>query len=322
MRSVILVVLLVASAAIARATPADTDQAQEREATAERKVTELTAQQKAQSQRYESELQTIDKLKQQRVSWRRNRELGDNLAASLETANQLAATTRELATAQDAVGTTRKALIDAIDAEVAAGATGPRADRLAQLRGQFAPAANRAHKIVIPDTQVDPLADPEELDQQAAALRQSETQLSVQVAGLEAQGKELDHMALLRKQHERAGELGTRDDDQSHRNATHATGGQGDGAAAPTSIGTPPTGAGANTDRSPSGFESEASIVLADVVDAPTIDSLARAQRSGNPQERAAAVKKTRDAVAARLDRLRQQRAQIESRAKTLRQKH
>jgi len=323
MRSVILVVLLVASAT-AWASPADTDQAQEREATTERRVTELTAQQKAQSQRYEGELQAIDKLKQQRVSWRRNRELGDNLAASLETANQLAATTRELATAQDAVGNTRKALIDAIDTEV--GATGPRADRLAQLRGQLAPAANRAHKIVIPDAQVDPLADPEELDQQAAALRQSETQLSVQVAGLEAQGKELDHMVLLRKQHERAVELGTRDDDQSHRNTTHATNGQA-GDAAPTSIGTPTgggtgSGAGANSDHSPSGFESEASIVLADVVDAPTIDSLARAQRSGNPQERAAAVKKTRDAVAARLDHLRQQRAQIEARAKTLRQKH
>ncbi len=333
MRWLVILVLTVA-AATAWADPAATDQAQDRAAAADRKVSELATQQTKLSQRYEGELQTIDRLKQQRASWRRDGELKDNLAASLETANQLAAVSRELTTARATVGTARQALVAAIDAELATGATGQRATRLAQLRGQVAPAASHARKIVIPDAQVDPLADPEELDQQAAALRQSEAQLSNQVVGLEAQGKELDRVVRLRQQHERAIALGTRDDDQSHRTATHpggqtdgVTGGAGvsvptNGAPPPGPQGTTLTGAGNNSDRSPSGFESEASVVLADVVDAPTIDNLARAQRSGDPSARAAAVKQTRDAVAARLDRLKQQRAQIEARAKLLRQKH
>jgi hypothetical protein len=67
------------------------------------------------------------------------------------------------------------------------------------------------------------------------------------------------------------------------------------------------------------GYESEALVVLVNVVDATTIDALTRAQRSGDPAQRAETARKTRDAVKARMDSLAKKRAQIEARAKSLR---
>ncbi|MEO7095882.1 MAG: hypothetical protein ABI175_21660, partial [Polyangiales bacterium] len=65
------------------------------------------------------------------------------------------------------------------------------------------------------------------------------------------------------------------------------------------------------------GFESDASVVLSGVVDSATIDTLTRAQRSGDPAQRAAAAKKTRDAVAGRLEQIRRKRAEIEALVKS-----
>ncbi|MBA3541944.1 MAG: hypothetical protein H0T79_20175, partial [Deltaproteobacteria bacterium] len=242
-----------------------------------------------------------------------------------ETANQLAAVTRELASAGQALATARRALIAAVDAERPT-ATGPRAQRLDTLRNQIAPRATRVQKIKIPG-EPDPLADPEELDEAAQQMRETEVELQRQITGLEAQAKELDRVAVLRKQHERAGELGTRDDDTPNRNAQRPT---GKGQETLTSDDRNPSpapqngGAGGGQDSgTPSTpgttYESEATVVLSDVVDASTIDSLQRAQRSGDPTVRAAAAKKARDAVAARLTKLRQQRTQIEARARALR---
>jgi len=67
------------------------------------------------------------------------------------------------------------------------------------------------------------------------------------------------------------------------------------------------------------GFESDASQVLGEVVDRSTIEGLLRASRSGDPAQRALAAKHARDAVAARLEQLKKQRAAIEARAKSLR---
>src|SRR5882762_11388426 len=44
--------------------------------------------------RYRDELDAIDRLKNQRVSWRRDRELRDSLSSSLDTANQLSTVER------------------------------------------------------------------------------------------------------------------------------------------------------------------------------------------------------------------------------------
>ena len=65
-----------------------------------------------------------------------------------------------------------------------------------------------------------------------------------------------------------------------------------------------------------------ATFVLGEVIDHSTIDSLTRAQRSGDPAKRAEAARLARDAVAQRLDQLKKKRAQIEARARQLRSKH
>src|ERR1043166_4491588 len=61
---------------------------------AEHQVLQLTVQRAALKQRYEDEVADIDRLKKQRASWRRDRELRDSLSSSLETSNELDAATR------------------------------------------------------------------------------------------------------------------------------------------------------------------------------------------------------------------------------------
>jgi hypothetical protein len=71
--------------------------------------------------------------------------------------------------------------------------------------------------------------------------------------------------------------------------------------------------------KSTSSFESTAAIALGEVIDSSTIDGMRRAERSGDPKQRAEAAAKARDAVQKRLELLKKKRAQIEARAKALR---
>ena len=275
---------------------------------AEHQVARATLSRASLAQRYKDELERIDRLKNQRASWRRDRELRDNLSDSLETANQLSAATRELERAKITLEQARRAYLAAIDAELGAGTAPARAQQLAQTRAQLAPQVNVApRRIVIPDFDIDPLADPEELDQRAAELRAAEEELGRQIAGLKAQADELDHLAVLRKQHDRAGDLFNRDDDEPHRNAVRPTEGDDGGGRQPNL----PPGA--------PNFENFVPIVLVDVIDASTINSVAAAQRSGDPAQRAAAAHQAHDAVARRLEEVKKRRVEIEGRARQLR---
>lgn len=313
---------------------AQTDRAASAEVAAEQKVAQLTGQRAQLQARYQDELTSVDKLKKQKASWRRDRELNTAQADAKDTADKLAVLDKQLAAAQIAVTTTRTAAVKAIDIE-APTAPGPRAATLAKLRAQLAP-AKVYKKIVIPDGTLDPLADPDELEHQAAALAASEDALARQVKSLESQADELDHVAELRKQHERAGDLAMREDDQPHRNAQSSSSkGTQDslGAAAPTAggagggasnghEGSTSTGADSfNPDRG-AGYESEASFVLGEVIDRSTIEGMMRASRSGDPAQRALAAKQAAGAVAARLEQLKKQRAAIEARAKALKSQH
>src|SRR5690348_10154716 len=67
---------------------------------AEQQVAHLAARRAELKQRYEDEVAEIDRLKKQRASWRRDRDLRDSLSASLETSKQLDAATREVDVAQ------------------------------------------------------------------------------------------------------------------------------------------------------------------------------------------------------------------------------
>lgn len=285
---------------------------------AEKQVAQLTASRAHLAQRYQDQLAQIDRLKNQRASWRRDRELRDSLSESLETANLLSAATRELDKARASLESARRAYLLAIDSELGAGAEPVRVQQLVRAKAQLVPQLKDApRRIVIPDFEVDPLADPEELDQRAAELRAAESDLARQLAGLKAQAAELDHLALLRKQHERAGEVFNRDDDEPHHNtarpATDSSSEDIGGGA-----GRPSGGPGTSAPN----FENFVPIVLADVIDPSTISSLEQAQRSGDPGQRAEASRKASDAVGKRLAEIRKRRLDIEERARLLRAKH
>jgi hypothetical protein len=285
--------------------------------TAEQRVARLAVQHETLAKRYQGQLEQIDRLKNQRASWRRDRELRDSLSESLETANQLSSATRELGQARAELESARRAYLAAIDAELAAGAAPARAQLLVGARAQLIPQLRDVpRRIVIPDFEVDPLADPEELEQRAAELRASEEDLGGQLAGLKAQAAEFDHLALLRKQHERAGDVFSRDDDEPHHNTARPAAESGTG---------PEDGGGAGKPSASGGvtgnFESFVPIVLADVINASTILSLEAAQRSGDPGQRADAAHRAGDEVARRISEVRKRRLEIEARARQLRAK-
>lgn len=318
---------------------AQTDRAAATEVASEQQVARLTQTRAQLSARYQDQLATIDKLKKQKASWRRDRELNTAQADAKDTGDRLAILDKQLAIAQTQLTSARTATVKAIDAE-APTATGPRAQQLARLRAQLAP-PKVVKKIVIPDATIDPLADPDELDHQAAALKDSEAALARQVKDLESQAAELEHVAEIRKQHERAGEIAMREDDTPNRNAQTSqskglsdqtptagspspggAGGAGNGQTGGAGGSTGGTGTtGGDTfvgGERGAGYEAEASQVLGEVIDRSTIEGMLRASRSGDPAQRAQAAKHARDAVAARLEQLKKQRAAIEARAKAL----
>ena len=84
---------------------------------AEQLVARLAAKREALAGRYQDQLGQIDRLKNQRASWRRDRELRDSLSESLETANQLSAATRELGQARTSLESARRAYLAAIETQ-------------------------------------------------------------------------------------------------------------------------------------------------------------------------------------------------------------
>src|SRR5690242_1409591 len=70
---------------------------------AEQQASQLAVKRETLARRYQNQLDQIDRLKNQRASWRRDRELRDSLSESLETANQLSTATRELGQARIAL---------------------------------------------------------------------------------------------------------------------------------------------------------------------------------------------------------------------------
>jgi hypothetical protein len=309
-------------------------QAQQNVKAAEQKLVQATNQRIELRRRYDEQLSAIDRLKKQKASWRRDRELNKAQADANDTAKRLTAIDNQIKTAQLAVGKAKGAVVVAIDAELAAGATGARAEQLAKLRAQLSPATPAPKKIVIPDAEIDPLADPEELERQAAALAAVERQLESQRKGLDQQHKDLKLVAELRSAHDRAGELSTRDDDQPHRGAQRPGGRSDEAATAGAPNDSTGTGGGSGAqqpgDTSTGGesfgsdkhvsasFESSA-IALGEVIDKSTIEGMLRLSRSADPKQRAEAARMARDAVAKRLEQLRVKRARIEQRAKQLR---
>jgi hypothetical protein len=321
----------------APARPISVEQARPAVTAAEKTYTALVTQRAQLTARYQQQLIVVDGLKKQKRSWRRDRELNTAQASANDTATRLTALDKQLATAQQALAKARRAVVSAIDAELAAGANDPRADELKRLRVQLAPAAPVPKKIVIPDAEIDPLADPDELERQAAAIAAAEKLLEAQRLGLDKQHTELVRVAELRQAHDRAIEQSTQEDDQPHRGAPRGgnsrtavegapspsgddgAGGAGNGSGASPPGETSTGGSDFGSDKSAATSFDGAAVALGEVIDRSTIDGMLRAQRSGDPKQRAAAAAQARDAVAKRLELLKKKRAMIEARAKKLR---
>lgn len=291
-----------------------TDVAMAEVARLERERGSLVTLRDAGARTYAEQLRAVDDLKRQRASWRRDRALREQLATSQAQAGTLAGLDGKIATVDAALRRARAVAVSAIDAETKL-ATGTRASELAALRRRVAPPATPTRRrIVLPDATIDPLADPEDLDAQAQLLRDAEAELGRAIASLDVQATTLRRTAGLRAQHDRAGELATRDDDGPRRTTGTSTG----RSAEASSIGTPGSadGVGGLGDD----FAGEAAaVVLRDVVDAATSDALRRADRSADPATKVDAAVRARSQAASRRAALAAQRAAIEARARELR---
>ncbi|HUQ05694.1 MAG TPA: hypothetical protein VM261_24490 [Kofleriaceae bacterium] len=314
------------TAAAPRARVAQVQTAVERAAAAVVKAesvrTQLVGERAKLVRRYESELAEIDKLKRQKASWRRDRALRGKLAASVETARALESLATRLKRADADVVRARAAAVVSVDQALVT-ATGPTRTDLERKRRAWAPPPPPPRKIIIPDEALDPLADPEELEQRAAELRDVEAELGRELARLEQQATRFDRMAQLRKQHERAAELAVRDESDPQRIGTTARNGfsneVADGAGAPPNQEDGPGGGSGLSGGDPSSDSRDFATALSDVVDPSTVDALRRAERSSDPSARAAAARRARDAVNQRLSTMRKKRAAIEGRARELR---
>ena len=308
---------------------AATRRAQEAVAAGQRSIGQRVAHRDMLHQRLDEQLVAIDRLKRGPRGWRTKAQLEERLSEANETQKQLEAADAQLDGANRQLAAARVGLAAAIDAELRAGVAGPRERALRVMRAELTP-QRAARRIVLPDTKIDPRLDPEELDEQVAAIRQVEGELERQIKGLEAQAGELQRVHDLRQQHARTLELDRRDDSSSRRAAQTSTTGRGTGdALAPQGTSSSPSGpSGPSGPSSPTvptsspesggsgAFESDAHIVLPEVVDPSVLDGIRAAQTSGDRAQRAVAVRKARDAVTRRLEELRAKRVQIQGLAK------
>ena len=307
---------------------AATRQAQVNIGAAQRSLGQLMAQRDALRQRLNDELVAIDRLKRGPRGWRTKTQLEERLSEANETQKRLEAADAQVDVAGRRLAAARGGLAAAIDAELRGGVGGGRERTLRAMRTELTP-QRAARRIVLPDTKIDPRLDPEELDEQVAAIKQVEGELERQIRGLEEQATELQRVHDLRQQHARTLELDRRDDNSSRRSPQAPAGGRPTGdAAAPTtnSPGGPSGPSSPSSPSSPTGplesggtgsFESDAHIVLPEVVDPAVLDGIRSARTMG---DRAAAVRKARDSVTLKLKDLRDKRSAIQGLAKQRRQ--
>lgn len=313
------------------------------------------ADKRALAQVYDGQLRQLDRLKRGKPSWRRDHQVQSMKAESQATAEKLSRADATLRAIDAQLVRARRTLLDAIRTELAQTTLAPaRRTELAHMQRQVAALLRPPpRKIILPDDTLDELADPEELAEQIALIAQAEKELARQDAVLTHREQRYARMTRLREVRDRASEMNDLDDDQVRRggrpSATRGAGATSGGAAdspSPGAGGTsggggagsggsggdsggaggspPPTDPG-NDSSPPAGGSSlddtsfeQSSIILADVVDATTIDALRRASRSSDPRARAQAAARARAQVEKRLERLRRSRALIQRHLRAL----
>lgn len=302
--------------------------------------------------RFHAALAEVDALKKQRSSWANDRKLDAKQRQAQELGKALGAKTAALAAVDRTLVDRRRALVTAINAELAAGVTD--ATRRAKLERQRAEAQRRlpetTRKLKVPDDRIDPLDDPEDLDDKAKRLVAGEKSLQAEIARMDRRARALTQVAVLEKSRQRASE-DLFQDAQKGRRTAYASGGS-TGTGAPGGRGTlgdaeadngggggaaaPPPGAGApgdgfgGLDPSPpasptvtgaddSAGGTDPAVAYADVVDAGTIEALRQAERSTDPAVKAKAAERAKRDLEQKLTKLRARRLEMERRARTLR---
>ncbi len=301
----------------------------------EREVARLGAERQELARIHDEKAAGIAALKAQRASWARDRKLQTLLAESKDMASRLDRKDAELRGLAGVLLIERRALIAAIDRELAAQPPPP-ADRVATLerrRGQLV-AAVSGPPLHVPAWTIEPDDDAEDLRFKAAALAQSERALLAEEARLDARVAYFRNQAKLARSRLRADEQDIFADEEPRRGGggTQEARGDDDQADTPaTGNHSPPTGPPEFENPPPVGpvpltpdgrgvdLAADPSVILVDIVAAGTLDELRRAERSGDPESMARAAERASQEVEARAARVRALRLEMERRAAQLR---
>ena len=246
---------------------------------------------------------------------------------------------------QRAIGE-RRGLLTAIDRELAGRPSAARRRDLERVRAnEQQKIPTPVKKLRVPDERIDPLDDPEDLDEKAARLKKSEDELVFELQKAERRAASFKRQVAMQKASSRShdpfpdtqkgGRTGHSEQTAGGRgagvqadedNLPSAGGGTGNPSQPPTgpaeggdfnSPGATPTDP--NPSVSPSGSAVDIVFQFSEVVDRSTIDALRSAERSSDPAVRAQAAERLAAALKARVQGVKQQRQAIERRAKQLR---
>jgi hypothetical protein len=296
----------------ARAAVAD-DQAQVVSRLVERRAA-LESEQQALERELSRRSAAVAELKKQRPSWNRDQKLADRLREAKDLASRLEQKAGELHALDAQLGREKKAL-SAVALRELGGRPPPGPARKAQLEAwRKAGLVTPSRKVEIVDVEIDPLDDPEDLDDKAATLGDSESRLRAEEAVMARRALSLRRQARLAAARERAGQDPFDDSPRrpaSGANPSTAAGSEG-GLSAPAISGEDQPDPRAGADENPA-------LVYADVVDPQTVTELDRAERSGDPEQRAAAAERAVRDLHGRADRLQEKRRAMLQRARALR---
>lgn len=278
-------------------------------------------------QRYQQKTKEIEKLKGQRSSWARDDKLKKRLGEARDMASALDKTSADIRAIDTSLRAERTALVKAIDAELAGSPSEARKAKLAKLRGETV--ARLPRKLRVADEDIDPLDDPEDLDDKARALAESEKDLRDEEQRLERRVKYYRKQARLARARSRAEEDPFGDDQPRRKKGggrTQTTGNGDDMGATDMDPAAPPP-APEDTDDGFTAGETgrddvtggDPAVEYEDVVEPETVDELRRAEKSGDPETRAKAAERAKKDIAARAERLKKKRLEIERRARELR---
>jgi hypothetical protein len=254
----------------------------------ERRTAQLQNERAGRLRAYAERVDRVAALKAQPASFGRDRKLQALLAESRDLATALDQVDAQLLHLSTELGVARGALLVAMDREIGAG--GPRRE---------------AHRD-----------DAEDLSYKAGALRQAEEDLRGEEKRQLRLASEYRRQARLIVSRARADDQDVFADSEPNRiGGKHVEESPSIELAPPeTSPGGPP-----QPMSYAAGLVSDPTVVLAEVVDAATLEELRHAEGTRDPSDRAAAAERTAQALSARADRLRKNRLEMERRARLLR---